>query len=74
MATYRVDVVTSGIPEPLHTQTFDAPDDPAARRLALGFTKALVSNPEEEYGVLMAGPEREWVDNIKMARDEEDAR
>jgi hypothetical protein len=72
MTTYHLSIVTSGIPEPLHTQTFDAPDDGAARRLAHGFTKALVSNPEEERGELYAGDEH--VTTISLARDEEDAR
>lgn len=72
MTAYRLDIVTSGIPEPLYTETFEVPSEGAARRLARRSTKELVSNPEEEYGELYAGGE--WVATIKLARDGEDAR
>jgi hypothetical protein len=72
MTTYRLEIVTSGIPEPLHAETFDAPDEGVARRLAHGFTKILVDNPEEEYGELYVGDGH--IATISVARDEEDAR
>ena len=77
MNTYHLVIVTGRGPlesPPLHTQTFDAPDDGAARRLAHGFTKALVSNPEEERGVLILVADQEWVADIDVSRDEEDVR
>jgi hypothetical protein len=72
MTTYRLDIVTSGIPEPLYTETFEVPSEGAARRLARRSTKELVSNPEEERGELYAGDEH--VETISLARDEEDTR
>ena len=72
MTPYRLDIVTSGIPEPLHTEHFSAPSELAAIVTARDFTKELVDNPEEERGELYAGDEH--VTTIRLARDEEDAR
>jgi hypothetical protein len=72
VSTYRLDIVTSGIPEPLHTETFEALDDVAAVREARKRLPELVANPEEERGVLTEGGD--WVETISVARDEEDAR
>ena len=72
MTAYRLDIVTSGIPEPLYTETFEVPSEGAARRLARRSTKELVGNPEEERGELYVGDEH--VATISLARDGEDAR
>ena len=72
MTPYRLDIVTSGIPEPLHTEHFNAPGKLAAIVTARDFTKELADNPEEERGELYAGDEH--VETISLARDGEDAR
>jgi hypothetical protein len=72
MTTYRLDIVTSGIPEPLHTKTFEAIHEFDATTTARRYTRELVGNPEEERGELYAGDEH--VATISLARDEEDAR
>ena len=72
MTTYRLDIVTSGIPEPLHTKTFEAVHEFDARTTARRYMRELVSNPEEEYGELY--DDAGHVETINLARDEEDAR
>ena len=72
MTAYRLDIVTSGIPEPLYTKTFEAVHEFDARTTARRYARDLVGNPEEEYGELYAGDEH--VVTISLARDEEDAR
>ena len=72
MITYRLEIVTSGIPEPLHTEIFDAPDELTAIVTARDFTKELVDNPEEEHGELYDGDGH--VETISVARDEESGR
>jgi hypothetical protein len=72
MTTYRLDIVSSGIPEPLATKTFEAVHEFDARTTARRYTRELVGNPEEERGELYAGDEH--VATISLARDEEDAR
>jgi ribosome maturation factor RimP len=72
VTAYRLEIVTSGIPEPLYTEHFDAPSGFAAIVTARDFTKELVGNPEEERGELYAGDEH--VATIDVSRDEEDAR
>jgi hypothetical protein len=72
MITYRLVIVTGHGPlesPPLHTRTFDADSDHAAVMEATGIVKELVTNPEEEYGVLVS--EGEWVADIDVSRDEE---
>ena len=76
MATYRVDVVTSGtlMAPPSHSETFEAASDSAAEVKAREIVQAHVTNPEEEYGVLLLVADQEWVADIDVSRDEEDAR
>jgi hypothetical protein len=75
VTTYQLAIVTGRGPlesPPLHTETFDAPDDTAAVREAWKRTPELVGNPEEERGELYDGDGH--VETISLARDEEDAR
>ena len=76
MSTYRIDVVTSGtlMAPPLHSETFEAASDSAAEVKAREIVTAHVTNPEEEYGVLILVADQEWVADIDVSRDEEDAR
>jgi hypothetical protein len=69
VTAYRLEIVTSGIPEPLHTETFEALDDVAAVREARKRLPELVTNPLEEYGILTAG--NEWVADIDVSRGED---
>ncbi len=73
MATYRVDVVTSGtlMVPPLHSETFEAASGSAAEVKAREIVQACVTNPEEEYGVLIRVADQEWVADIDVSRGED---
>jgi hypothetical protein len=75
VTTYRLTIVTGRGPlesPPLATRTFEAIDDLDASIKARRYTRDLVGNPEEEYGIVTDG--KEWVADIYVSRDEEDAR